>query len=357
MRIHGGMRAAFLVAMAACTSVEGKTVTSLEKVPVVGFDSLFRRVDSVMLVTPDEEAIGRASGVVVLSSAIILSDVTRGNLKVFSKQGHLLRTIGKPGDGPGEFRMPMGVVQDGQGRLIVLDLKRSVLSTRDTSGTLLQERVMAGAWDGLAALPGSDHVLLIGGRPRKGKEQGTGGEQMALHDIDPAGKISTSYHAFKWPLDPLQSSFSHYFAAAVGEHLVTGAHTTNRVYFVNRHTGKETSALIGGPWYRTPNWSKRPAAKGGVQQVGLWAKQQILLTRLFGIDGGRYLAQFRSYTADGEDQYHYVLADTAGVSLVSTLPTRLRILLVDGETAYGIVTTAAGDAAFETFRLLAPLQH
>lgn len=353
-KIHGGMGAALLVVTAACASVEGKSVAAFEKVPVVGFDQLFRRVDSVLLVTPPEEAIGMASGLVVLPTTFVLSDVTRGNLKVFSKQGILLKTIGKPGDGPGEFRRPMSLIQDGRGRLVVLDQKRSMLSLRDTSGALLEERVVAGTWDGLTALPGSDQLLLIGARVRKGKETGVGGEHMALHMVDSTGTIATSYHSFKWPSDPLQATFTHHFAAAVGEHLVGAAFVSNQVYLIDRRTGKETTMSVGGPWYRPPNWSKQPAGQSAGQRVMLWARQQILLVGLFGIDGGTFLAQFRSFTADGDELYQYVLADTAGVSLVSTSPTRMRIITVNGGTAYGIVPTAEGDVAVETLKLIPP---
>jgi len=354
MRIHHGVRAALLVAAAACTTAEGKSIESLEKVPVVGLEGLFQKVDSVMLVTPAEEAIGMASGVVVLPGSIIVSDVTRGSLKVFNRQGRLLRTIGKPGDGPGEFRMPIGMFQNDRGHVVVFDLRRSVLSTWDTTGALLGERVMPGTWDGLTDLPGTDHVLMVGARVRKGHEAGASGEQMALHDVDSSGAITTSYHSFKWPGDPLQSTFTHYFATTVGDRLVTGAFASNRVFFVNRHTGEETSALIGGPWYRTPRWSKQPPGQSAGQRVDLWARQQVLMLHLFSIDDGRFLAQFRSYTQDGEEEYRYVLADTAGVSLVSTAPTPLRILSVVGNTAYGVVTTAEGDVALETIKLMLP---
>jgi hypothetical protein len=354
MRIHG-RSAALLIAAAACGTAEGKPVASLESVPVVEFGGLFQRVDSVMLVTPPNEAIGIASGYVVLPGSIVLTDITRGNLKVFSRQGRLLRTIGQPGDGPGEFRKPVGIVRDGKGHLVVLDLGRNMLSVRDTSGTLLEERVVPGPWDNVAALPGSEHVLLVGGRVRKGREGGVAGEQMALHDVDSTGVITTSYHSFKWPSNPLQATFTHYFAAALGNQVVTGAYASNRVYFVNRSTGAETSALIGGPWYRTPDWSHRPP-RGVNNPVGAWAQQQILLIHLFAVDGGRFLAQFRSYTKDGDELYQYVLADTTGASLVSTQPTRLRILLVNGATAYGTVSNSEGDVAFETLRLTPPDQ-
>lgn len=357
MRIHGGLSAALLMAVAACTTAEGKADSSLEKVPVVSSDSLFRRVDSVLLVTPTEEAIGMASGVVVLPSSIIVSDITRGNLKVFSRQGRLLKMIGKPGDGPGEFRMPIGMFQDDAGSLVVFDLRRSVLSMWDTAGTLLKERVIPGTWDGVTALPGTDHVLMVGARARKGHEAGVGGEQMALHDVDAAGSITTSYHSFKWPADPLQSTFTHYFAAAVGDKLVTGAFASNRVYFVDQKTGDETSAVIGGPWYRSPSWSKQPAAPSAGQRVELWAKQQVLLLHLFALDGGRFLAQFRSYGKDGDEQYQYVLANTAGESLLSTGITPVRILSVVGDTAYGSVSTTDGDVAIETYKLRLPARH
>ena len=356
MRLHRGMSSALLVVAAACASAEGTTIVSLDKVPVVEFGNLFEMVDSVMLVTPAEEDIGIASAVLPVGDEMLVTDVTRGNIKVFSKRGALLRTIGQPGDGPGEFRRPISIVRNGQGRLAVLDLMRNVVSIRDSTGALLEERVVPGPWDNVAALPGSDNVLLIGARVRKGHEAGVAGEQMTLHEVDAAGAVTASFHSFHWPSDPYQATFSHFFAVAVGDRLVTGAYASNRVYLIDRRTGAETSAQIGGPWYRTPTWSKMPPASAK-NPVDFWARQQVLMTRLYAVDGGRFLAQFRSYTAEGEEQYQYVLADTAGTSLVSTLPTRLRILTVVGETAYGTLTTADGDVALETLKLTTPARQ
>ena len=44
-----------------------------------------------------------------------------GRISVFDKNGKFLRTIGKAGTGPGEFRTPHGIEFDSQGRLIVAD--------------------------------------------------------------------------------------------------------------------------------------------------------------------------------------------------------------------------------------------
>jgi sugar lactone lactonase YvrE len=44
-----------------------------------------------------------------------------GRISVFDRSGKFLRTIGKTGTGPGEFRTPHAMVFDSQGRLIVAD--------------------------------------------------------------------------------------------------------------------------------------------------------------------------------------------------------------------------------------------
>ena len=44
-----------------------------------------------------------------------------GRISVFDRTGKFLRTIGKTGTGPGEFRTPHAIVFDSQGRLIVAD--------------------------------------------------------------------------------------------------------------------------------------------------------------------------------------------------------------------------------------------
>ncbi len=44
-----------------------------------------------------------------------------GRISVFDRNGHFLRTIGRTGTGPGEFRTPHGMVFDSAGRLIVAD--------------------------------------------------------------------------------------------------------------------------------------------------------------------------------------------------------------------------------------------
>ena len=56
---------------------------------------------------------------------IIVSDRDAHNLKVFSIEGHLLTTIGQQGEGPGKFNYPKGIDIDKEGRIVVVDNKKS----------------------------------------------------------------------------------------------------------------------------------------------------------------------------------------------------------------------------------------
>ena len=56
---------------------------------------------------------------------IIVSNFEAHNLKVFSIEGHLLTTIGQEGEGPGKFILPTGIDIDKEGRIVVVDKKKS----------------------------------------------------------------------------------------------------------------------------------------------------------------------------------------------------------------------------------------
>ena len=62
-----------------------------------------------------------------------------GRISVFDRNGKFLRTIGKTGTGPGEFRTPHAMAFDSQGRLIVADRHNHRIQILDTSGKYLGE--------------------------------------------------------------------------------------------------------------------------------------------------------------------------------------------------------------------------
>ena len=62
-----------------------------------------------------------------------------GRISVFDKTGKFIKSIGKMGTGPGEFRTPHAIVFDSQGRLIVADRHNHRIQILDTDGNFLGE--------------------------------------------------------------------------------------------------------------------------------------------------------------------------------------------------------------------------
>ena len=62
-----------------------------------------------------------------------------GRISVFDKTGQFIKTIGKLGAGPGEFRRPHGIVFDSLGRLIVADRQNHRIQILDTDGNYVGE--------------------------------------------------------------------------------------------------------------------------------------------------------------------------------------------------------------------------
>jgi hypothetical protein len=59
------------------------------------------------------------------------------NIRVFSPEGQLLRTLGKKGQGPGEFEIPVYFVISGDHRIFVLSGSQSQLTILDSAGAYL----------------------------------------------------------------------------------------------------------------------------------------------------------------------------------------------------------------------------
>jgi DNA-binding beta-propeller fold protein YncE len=73
-----------------------------------------------------------------------------GRISVFDKSGKFLRTIGKTGTGPGEFRTPHALEFDSQGRLVVADRHNHRVQILTKDGKFVREYPAFGRTSGLA---------------------------------------------------------------------------------------------------------------------------------------------------------------------------------------------------------------
>jgi len=80
-----------------------------------------------------------------------------GRISVFDRNGKFLRTIGRTGTGPGEFRTPHALEFDSQGRLIVADRHNHRIQVLTKDGKFVREYDEFGRTSGLA-IDGNDTI-------------------------------------------------------------------------------------------------------------------------------------------------------------------------------------------------------
>jgi hypothetical protein len=97
--------------------------------------------DSGWVVEPDGLAVDADGG------RIYVLDELGPRLLVFSLRGDLIGEIGRPGEGPGEYEMPVAVDVDPDGVVWVVDGSRSLVLSWDRQGRYLgQERLSTPYW-------------------------------------------------------------------------------------------------------------------------------------------------------------------------------------------------------------------
>jgi len=80
----------------------------------------------------------------------VTSPTLIGRISVFDKSGKPLRTIGRTGTGPGEFRTPHAIEFDSKGRLVVADRHNHRIQLLTKDGTFVAEYDEFGRTSGLA---------------------------------------------------------------------------------------------------------------------------------------------------------------------------------------------------------------
>jgi sugar lactone lactonase YvrE len=103
------------------------------------------------LVDPTDLVTDRNGDVYVAESHTdVASPNLIGRISVFDKKGKLLRTIGKMGTGPGEFRTPHALEFDSKGRLVVADRHNHRIQILTKDGAFVSELDDFGRTSGLA---------------------------------------------------------------------------------------------------------------------------------------------------------------------------------------------------------------
>ena len=114
-------------------SPEGKVLMTIGKSGMAGNPPELLTDPTNVLTAPNGDVYISESHTDVLDPKLV------GRISVFDKNGKFLKTIGKTGTGPGEFRTPHAMAWDSRGRLIVADRHNHRIQILDKDGRYIGE--------------------------------------------------------------------------------------------------------------------------------------------------------------------------------------------------------------------------
>jgi hypothetical protein len=244
--------------------------------------------------TPKQgEIIGRVADLVVTDSLVIVTDRIEANVRIFGADGRQIRTLGRKGDGPAEFRAPLSVVLLPAGdRIAVLDGQRMRVSVWSIDGEELTSwvprMVLAGS---LAWIP-ERGLVLIGVTGDNSLR--TPRRVVSLMDI--AGHLLSEF-GDAYPITHRgEATFTTYTGDQVGAAVAFTHTSTNRV---TELIGDSIATFEAGSDFYTPwDWDARDAT------TQAWMQRQIWTMKLISVDSSHYIVGL-GFPVPQQRSYHY----------------------------------------------------
>ncbi|MBD0318918.1 MAG: 6-bladed beta-propeller [Gemmatimonadetes bacterium] len=270
-----------------------------------------------------DDPIGEPSAIVAWRGGFAVVDEMQGNVKTFDHSGRFTGALGRPGDGPGEFRRPFAAVPLPDGRLAVLDRSPARVSYFDSKGAYIESwRFPGGAPGGMRLAP-DGRGLVISGQLESERDAGTGSRPFGVHLFSLAGAHLRSFHRIPAPVVPQETSFWTTSLAIVGGTAISGQYSRNTVRGYDLRTGREWSVAVGGSFYRRPEWARaqevrqlRDAAR--FHDSGMW------LAGLVAVDCARFMARFVT-KQNGQRRFQYAVYGIDGRAIVMTTPGSIKV--------------------------------
>ncbi len=313
----------------------------------IPFDSLFVS-EQVIRLESKSGVIGTVAAILRWSNHWVVVDRIESNVKIFDDSGNEIRTIGRLGDGPGEFRRPTAGTVLPSGQLAVLDHGRSQLSfyswpgMRDTTWTL----------DGIVAtsiLPAGDSILVA--YARRGVITNTVADSHSLHLFNKNGEHVGSSWIPDYGPGPYGSVFRSTQVSTAGRRIVAGIMASNRIDWFDPTTNTSDSVRVGGPIYEEPAWDPNPN-RFDIGAVSEWAPKQMWLSGLVGLNDSLMIARFTRYRDEnGVERSRYVVFDIQRGDLAYSDWTERQIVGADRGRALTVDILEDGGAVLGVWRV------
>jgi hypothetical protein len=316
--------------------------------------------DTVWLETDSADPLGLVADLDLWQGQVAIADGLQSNIKVFSSDGALVRTIGRVGDGPGEFRHPVSIEAVGED-LWVLDA-RMRLSRFGPEGELRGTVLLPGYNPSHIRSNPSSPGLIVSARfptealpENRGENRAETPDAYALLVIDSVGTPLERGYPLRGFDELYRSNFSEILFAATDNFFVTLDWTDNLIEVRSRLSGSPVRQIeIEPDWYRPPEWpSERFSDLDGITR---WANQQFWASGLEHAGEDRVLVTFSGPRASATSRATWtVLVDiSSGLGFASSTPRDRGLHAVVGAHALSAGTTLKDEAFLERTRISVP---
>lgn len=325
---------------------------------VVGIDSLFPSRLRVTLQALLDDPADYPSALTVTRDRVVIADARQALIRIFDRRsGVRIRNFGRPGDGPGDLRRPVGL-QSRADTIFILDGGRSIVAAYDTTGKMIREQRFEGAWSDFVSRHNDGEMLVAGLRRGDIDAAGNIDEPSIVHEMMPDGGVRRSHSTLPQVKHPWAGAFRQFFAADLGSAIVSGSMASPSVTVFDKRSGRQSRTTIVAPWLHEIAWPatlemQRLPGSSTIDRLNRWYREQVLLVRVFAVSDTAYVAEFQAFDKDAERRFAYVLADTAGRSLAATTQSRVRVLATAGDTLFCIRVDEDGTLTFEARQVAA----
>lgn len=344
-----------ILSLGGCTTEQGTAAPA--RATLVPFEKVFVLERRFPLRVPADSPIGLPGPLVVWDDRLALLDQLQANVRVFTFDGQQTMTIGRPGDGPGEFRRPLSAAVV-SGDLAVLDANRSAVSFFNRSGAYV------GGWEAplvqprsLSATPDGKGVLLAARMLGPRQKADSSNAPFALHIVSRGGERLESFGVVPRPSHRYERNFNPVSAAIVGSVVVSVSNASNQVEHYDLTQRRSWVRSLGSPLYQGPDWPERAFSGQGGEQLQLtkWANRQTWSLGILPVDSTRYVVVFSRYDPRTDDRsLYYAVAGLGETPTVTTLPSDVALKVVSAGRALGTLVHDDGSVEVLVYRLALP---
>lgn len=342
-----------LLGAAACSDAAERSTD--DRLPhELPFDSLFRLEREFVLADDAPVPMGMPVSMSVWNENLVLVDQMLAEVRVIEPGGRLRHIIGRPGDGPGEFRAPYAAKAHPDGDLVVFDPIARRVSIFNPAGAFSDSWSFPDFFFNSFAIA-DDGKLLFGGR-RLDESTVSQDQWATIHVFTKSGEHLRSVGARPAiGTRPYERNMNQVWLTALGSLAFSVLIASNEAIVHDLDSGHEWRARAGESFYRPIEWLSAMPNQGDFQALRRWHDEQMLALWPVPIDSQFILSRFTARDeSSGERIVYYDLLDRSGRSRATIRTTVENIIqFVDGDRAYAYrMDDASGEVRIRVFSVV-----